>query len=409
MISFHTQNQQKTRIIISACFLILSASLTLTMAVQASSGTPTIGRRSLPGLFYTESAKTLGGGHMVISVNGQFAWDQNYIRSWKANTVVNPQDSAIPFPLIFGLQPGLAIGLGRAVDLSASVPFYFEKLTAPANDMFATYPSQAGLGDVEACLKIRIVPFPGHDSVFQIGILGDASFPTGSKTAGYFPRHTYYFFKDTTGLAANYSSGATEIGAKTLWTLDLGELNQRLPLTINLNYGFRFVMHNKLDNFWILDASFDYRPVTWFDAFTEISTEIPMRNLGRLFDKRYDPFRLSPGISFISSAGLFLTIGGHLSFTGDSLLEYHPESLPTKTLTVMGEPRWTMAATIGWNIGFSSAADADKDGIKDSQDKCPKATEDIDGFEDEDGCPDPDNDKDGICDPWITEQGLGDK
>jgi outer membrane protein OmpA-like peptidoglycan-associated protein len=42
--------------------------------------------------------------------------------------------------------------------------------------------------------------------------------------------------------------------------------------------------------------------------------------------------------------------------------------------------------------------DNDKDGIPDSLDKCPNAAEDKDGFEDQDGCPDYDNDKDGIPD-----------
>jgi len=45
------------------------------------------------------------------------------------------------------------------------------------------------------------------------------------------------------------------------------------------------------------------------------------------------------------------------------------------------------------NIG-----DRDGDGIKDDIDKCPDDPEDFDGFEDEDGCPDPDNDRDGIPD-----------
>lgn len=45
-----------------------------------------------------------------------------------------------------------------------------------------------------------------------------------------------------------------------------------------------------------------------------------------------------------------------------------------------------------------SVGDEDGDGIKDDQDKCPTVKEDRDGFEDEDGCPDPDNDKDGIPD-----------
>ena len=42
--------------------------------------------------------------------------------------------------------------------------------------------------------------------------------------------------------------------------------------------------------------------------------------------------------------------------------------------------------------------DADGDGILDNVDKCPHEAEDKDGFQDEDGCPDPDNDGDGILD-----------
>jgi outer membrane protein OmpA-like peptidoglycan-associated protein len=42
--------------------------------------------------------------------------------------------------------------------------------------------------------------------------------------------------------------------------------------------------------------------------------------------------------------------------------------------------------------------DNDMDGIPDKEDLCPNDPEDPDGFEDEDGCPDPDNDKDGIPD-----------
>ena len=42
--------------------------------------------------------------------------------------------------------------------------------------------------------------------------------------------------------------------------------------------------------------------------------------------------------------------------------------------------------------------DKDGDGIKDNVDKCPNDPEDKDGFQDEDGCPDPDNDGDGLFD-----------
>lgn len=50
--------------------------------------------------------------------------------------------------------------------------------------------------------------------------------------------------------------------------------------------------------------------------------------------------------------------------------------------------------------------DNDFDGVYDADDGCPEKAEDFDGFEDGDGCPEPDNDGDGICDPWVKEGGL---
>jgi OmpA-OmpF porin, OOP family len=48
--------------------------------------------------------------------------------------------------------------------------------------------------------------------------------------------------------------------------------------------------------------------------------------------------------------------------------------------------------------GCPVAKDSDGDGLADDIDRCPLDPEDQDGFQDEDGCPDPDNDGDGIVD-----------
>jgi len=50
------------------------------------------------------------------------------------------------------------------------------------------------------------------------------------------------------------------------------------------------------------------------------------------------------------------------------------------------------------NQGCPATRDSDGDGITDDIDRCPLDPEDLDGFQDEDGCPDPDNDGDGIVD-----------
>jgi len=60
------------------------------------------------------------------------------------------------------------------------------------------------------------------------------------------------------------------------------------------------------------------------------------------------------------------------------------------------------------------ASDKDGDGIVDKDDKCPLHPEDLDGFEDRDGCPEADNDKDGIADledscPNVPEDFDGDR
>jgi OOP family OmpA-OmpF porin len=46
-----------------------------------------------------------------------------------------------------------------------------------------------------------------------------------------------------------------------------------------------------------------------------------------------------------------------------------------------------------------AAVDSDGDGVPDDADLCPQASEDRNGFEDWDGCPEPDTDHDGVPDP----------
>jgi len=68
---------------------------------------------------------------------------------------------------------------------------------------------------------------------------------------------------------------------------------------------------------------------------------------------------------------------------------------PGLTPTV-GTPQFRVFAGIGW--APPSSGDADGDGIADSKDRCPQDPEDVDEFEDGDGCPDLDNDQDDVLD-----------
>ncbi|MCA9607360.1 MAG: OmpA family protein, partial [Myxococcales bacterium] len=64
-----------------------------------------------------------------------------------------------------------------------------------------------------------------------------------------------------------------------------------------------------------------------------------------------------------------------------------------------GSPDFRLIVNLGWMMPRDLPnGDRDGDGILDADDECPDEPEDMDEFEDENGCPDPDNDQDGILD-----------
>jgi outer membrane protein OmpA-like peptidoglycan-associated protein len=99
----------------------------------------------------------------------------------------------------------------------------------------------------------------------------------------------------------------------------------------------------------------------------------------RSFDPAHSPLELAlsarahlpNGLSFLGGVGKGLTSG-------------------------FGTPDVRIFGGIGW--GLQTPRDRDKDGLHDGIDPCVKEPEDEDGYQDEDGCPDPDNDADGILD-----------
>jgi OmpA-OmpF porin, OOP family len=111
-----------------------------------------------------------------------------------------------------------------------------------------------------------------------------------------------------------------------------------------------------------------------FDVVAEAFGTIP------LGDKvNYQPLEAIGGIKLYLARNSFLSIGA-----GRGLLPGKGANPDFRAfIGIVFEP----------NIG-----DRDGDGLKDDVDKCPDDPEDKDGFEDEDGCPDPDNDRDGILD-----------
>ena len=71
--------------------------------------------------------------------------------------------------------------------------------------------------------------------------------------------------------------------------------------------------------------------------------------------------------------------------------------LGTGIIAGVGAPDYRVALGLSYRDP-GTGMDRDKDGIVDGDDRCPDDPEDMDSFQDEDGCPDNDNDADGILD-----------
>jgi large repetitive protein len=99
-----------------------------------------------------------------------------------------------------------------------------------------------------------------------------------------------------------------------------------------------------------------------------------------------------------------LSIGGRVHLSGGM---YAAVGAATTLSSGFGVPSWRSTVALGWaprglegetRPPPGETSDLDSDGVPDVSDQCPEVREDHDGFEDSDGCIDPDNDGDGIED-----------
>jgi hypothetical protein len=107
-----------------------------------------------------------------------------------------------------------------------------------------------------------------------------------------------------------------------------------------------------------------------------------------LIANREAPRMISPGC-MIRVRGV--AIGGQVDLPwvdDDPATTYDPHA---------ATPDWALRIRVGTDFGVFDR-DRDHDGVPDSRDRCPNEAEDLDHYQDQDGCPDLDNDGDGIPD-----------
>lgn len=102
-------------------------------------------------------------------------------------------------------------------------------------------------------------------------------------------------------------------------------------------------------------------------------------------------FAFGAGVAFPVEKTRFVWLGPYLRYqqivTGDQV---GTDSADAKILAV--------GISLELRTPRAAKTDSDRDGVLDGSDRCPREPEDLDGFQDTDGCPDADNDGDGVAD-----------
>jgi hypothetical protein len=277
----------------------------------------------------------------VLSTKGAMPSSTNVVES---QAVANLSAAVGLFDrLQLGLDlPFTAVVRGDVVDLSGM----------PTGDKLDT----SGLGDLRIELKALLATL-GDDDQVSFGAIGGITAPTGKETA-------YLGDKTVTGrikAIGGWQSGPARAG------VNLGLLLRET------SYSFKTDLGDEL----LYGAAFSYEFPRHLQAIAEVAGRSGLREFSKFY-KDVNPIEFDLAARLGLSGMWSLTAGGGAGL-GNGI----------------GAPRFRAFLGAMFTPDFR---DRDHDGVPDVNDKCPDQPEDRDGFEDSDGCPDPDNDGDKILD-----------
>lgn len=252
--------------------------------------------------------------------------------------------------------------------------------------------TRGGLGDTDVSAKLTL-PLPSEK--FKLGAYGNMSFKTGDKERG-------------------FSTDSNDITILGLATIDMSDLQSFVPTRLHFNGGIR--LNKNEEGYGIFDPNFPDSsgfnppgypgvPTNESDSYNDAmmlnaAIEFPAPSV--TFFVEFDMYKLMnvdiPANAGVNASTYTLTPGVEFKGKGSSL-----ELGADINLNSGDNPSAINAPDWGLWIAFDYVAevvprDSDKDGIPDKTDGCPDQAEDVDGKDDQDGCPELDNDGDGLPD-----------
>ncbi len=258
-----------------------------------------------------------------------------------------------------GADLGVAVGLYDRVQVGLSLPFtpsikgdVVDQFGTPTGEKLDTY----GLGDLRLEVKSLLATLGADDQLAFAGLAG-ITLPTGKDSA-------YLGDKTVTGRL------------KAIGTYQVGHARAAVNLGVILrqtSHSFETVVGNTL----VYGGAFAYQFPHALEAMVEIAGRSGLADFFQFYTD-VNPIEIDAAAR-LAVSGMWSLMAGGGAGVGKGI----------------GTPRFRGFLGAQFTPDFH---DRDHDGVPDVNDKCPDDPEDKDGFQDSDGCPDPDNDNDGIPD-----------
>jgi outer membrane protein OmpA-like peptidoglycan-associated protein len=340
--------------------------------------------------------RTLGEGKFRIHAGWEAMKADGAIQSTESDSQLESGSRIESFPFGFGW------GVGTWTDFALTGAYHRES-GIPIRES-----SQAGFGDTWLHLHHQF-PIDGLSGPISLSVQGRVGIPTGERGQGVWARDR---FQQPVGAAVD-SNGSTGFGgAGWGWgggtSLGVDFHGWRFPISMVGEFGFDASSAEKRDPELNAGLVLMTDARGHFLANGGIRWNAPLHRGDSSSDARLRAFA-GAGFRFAKGAWLKAGIWGALGDRGSRSTSW--KKSPSTDAVAL---KVAQDAAAGWWLGLSvdfeaRDPDSDGDGVPDRLDRCPEVAEDLDGFEDRNGCSDPDDDLDGVCDSWVSSSGQAAK
>lgn len=269
---------------------------------------------------------------------------------------------------------GLSIGLFDRLVIFAGLPFDLVQKGDDVGTLGLPAAGGAGLGDIYLGARVRILG--ERADTFALGAQLSGTFPSGSGAYG----------------GDDFLSLHPELLAEVRASIVRITLNAGARIRENQTFGAGDQAVEVGDT---LTYALGVTATIWGDYAAPATSRLDLHVQGfgntsfsNAFGREESPFEVLGGAKFHHANGLVAGLAAGFGVTRG-----------------FGNPDNRIMLTVGWATPAEVEGEAprrrgdrDGDGIMDDDDQCPDEPEDVDTFEDENGCPDPDNDGDSILD-----------